>query len=85
MKPGQILRLGQVEMRLETDMPAGPAKKQMDQTLVMQRGVSLDELEQGHARRRVRHQERELLEEDRQGELDFLDGGQWSHPDSTLR
>ena len=47
MKPGQILRLGQVEMRLETDMPAGPPKKQMDQTLVMQRGVSLHELEQG--------------------------------------
>jgi FHA domain len=47
MKPGQILRLGQVEMRLETDMPAGPAKKHLDQTLVMQRGVSLDELEQG--------------------------------------
>src|SRR4029453_7280778 len=24
LKPGQILRLGQVEMRLETDAPAGP-------------------------------------------------------------
>ena len=30
MKPGQILRLGQVEMRLETDVPAAPAKKQID-------------------------------------------------------
>ena len=39
IKPGQILRLGQVEMRLETDVPAAPAKKQIDQTLVMQRGV----------------------------------------------
>src|SRR5512137_2077833 len=47
MKPGQILRLGQVEMRLETDTPAAPAKKHLDQTLVMQRGVSLNELEQG--------------------------------------
>jgi pSer/pThr/pTyr-binding forkhead associated (FHA) protein len=47
IKPGQILRLGQIEMRLETDAPAAPAKKQMDQTLVMQRGVSLNELEQG--------------------------------------
>ena len=47
IKPGQILRLGQIEMRLETDAPAGPAKKQIDQTLVMQRGVSLNELEQG--------------------------------------
>jgi len=46
IKPGQVLRLGQIEMRLETDAPAGPAKKQIDQTLVMQRGVSLNELEQ---------------------------------------
>ena len=47
LKHGQILRLGQVEMRLETEAPAAPAKKQMDQTMVMQRGVSLTELEQG--------------------------------------
>jgi pSer/pThr/pTyr-binding forkhead associated (FHA) protein len=47
MKPGQILRLGQVEMRLETDTPTAPTKKPIDQTMVMQRGVSLTELEQG--------------------------------------
>ena len=47
IKPGQILRLGQVELRLETDAPAAPTKKHLDQTLVMQRGVSLNELEQG--------------------------------------
>src|SRR6516162_8638727 len=66
LKPGQILRLGQIEMRLETDVPgaapsSAPAgslpttsapsgttpKKQVDQTLVMQRGVSLTDLEQG--------------------------------------
>jgi pSer/pThr/pTyr-binding forkhead associated (FHA) protein len=47
IKPGQILRLGQIEMRLETDAPTGSAKKHVDQTLVMQRGVSLNELEQG--------------------------------------
>jgi pSer/pThr/pTyr-binding forkhead associated (FHA) protein len=47
MKPGQILRLGQVEMRLETDTPPASGKKQIDQTMVMQRGVSLTELEQG--------------------------------------
>jgi hypothetical protein len=46
LKPGQILRLGQIEMRLETDAPAAPAKKQPDQTLVMQRGVNLSELDQ---------------------------------------
>ena len=47
IKPGQVLRLGQIEMRLETDAPAAPAKKALDHTLVMQRGVSLNELEQG--------------------------------------
>lgn len=47
IKPGQILRLGQIELRLETDVPAAAPKKQLDQTLVMQRGVSLNELEQG--------------------------------------
>jgi pSer/pThr/pTyr-binding forkhead associated (FHA) protein len=47
MKPGQILRLGQVEIRLETDTPPASAKKPIDQTLVMQRGVSLNELERG--------------------------------------
>src|SRR5713226_4505296 len=40
LKPNQILRLGQIELRLETDAPAAPAKK-VDQTMVMQRGVSL--------------------------------------------
>ncbi len=46
IKPGQILRLGQIEMRLETETPA-PSTKKLDQTLVMQRGVSLTELETG--------------------------------------
>ena len=50
LKPGQILRLGQIEMRLETEAPAGAAaapKKALDHTMVMQRGVRMDELEQG--------------------------------------
>ena len=78
LKPGQTLRLGQVEIRLETEgmpapapaaaapsassaapFPAGapppapsssapsPSKKPMDSTMVMTRGVSLNELEQG--------------------------------------
>ena len=46
IKPGQILRLGQIEMRLETDTPPATSKK-LDQTLVMQRGVNLSELETG--------------------------------------
>src|SRR5258706_6385136 len=59
LKPGQVLRLGQIEMRLETDAtagapapaapasPAAPARKPVDHTMVMQRGVKLDDLEQG--------------------------------------
>lgn len=55
LKPGQILRLGQIEMRLETDGPAPasapaagtPSKKTADGTMVMQRGVSLTDLETG--------------------------------------
>lgn len=49
LKPGQILRLGQVEMRLEVEgapPPAG-AKRNVDTTMVIQRGVSLTELEAG--------------------------------------
>jgi pSer/pThr/pTyr-binding forkhead associated (FHA) protein len=49
LKPGEILRLGQIEMRLETDTPT-PTPKKLDQTLVMQRGVSLTELETGARR-----------------------------------
>lgn len=67
LKPGQTLRLGQIELRLEAGdstttppvpgAPPAPApatgsttssqRKQLDQTVVMKRGVSLDELEQG--------------------------------------
>ncbi len=59
LKPGQVLRLGQVEMRLEVEgaapapapIPAATAaaasKKTSDNTVVMQRGVSLTDLEQG--------------------------------------
>ena len=51
LKPGQILRLGQVEMRLEGDgQAAGTAadKKQVDQnTRVIPRGVKLGETESG--------------------------------------
>jgi pSer/pThr/pTyr-binding forkhead associated (FHA) protein len=63
LKPGQTLRLGQVELKLEDGPAAGPAAsntsatpapaatpakpKQVDATLVIPRGVSLDQLEQG--------------------------------------
>jgi pSer/pThr/pTyr-binding forkhead associated (FHA) protein len=60
LKPGQTLRLGQVELKLETGKAAsapasapatapapGPAKKQGEATMVIPRGVSLSELEGG--------------------------------------
>jgi len=51
LKPGQILRLGKIEIRLETAAVAGAAaaaaKKPADNTMIMQRGVSLTDLEQG--------------------------------------
>lgn len=47
LKAGQILRLGQIELRLETDAPAASSKKPVDSTMVMQRGVKLTDLEQG--------------------------------------
>ncbi len=46
IKPGQILRLGQIEMRLETEAPPTPAPKKLTETMAMQRGVNLSELEQ---------------------------------------
>lgn len=59
LKPGQILRLGNVEARLETDGAGAPAtgagaaaaaaekKKQDRNTSVIPRGVKLNEFEQG--------------------------------------
>src|SRR4029434_6604959 len=41
LKPGQTLRLGQIEMRLETDVPAGQSKKPVESTMVSRRGVGL--------------------------------------------
>jgi pSer/pThr/pTyr-binding forkhead associated (FHA) protein len=60
LKPGQTLKLGQVELKLEVEGAAAapapsapasvPAKKQVDATMIMPRGVSLDQWEQGGAR-----------------------------------
>jgi len=51
LKPGQILRLGQIEMRLETEASGAPppvaGKKTPENTVIMQRGVSLTALEAG--------------------------------------
>src|SRR5580658_164131 len=58
LKPGQTVRLGQIELRLEVEgapaapgapvapgAPTPPPKRQVDATMVMPRGVSLSELE----------------------------------------
>ena len=63
LKPGQTLRLGNVELRLDTGAPpaagapaaasgaaGAPAKKAPDGTMVISRGVSLGELESGTGR-----------------------------------
>ena len=56
LKPGQTLRLGNVELKLEVEgAPATPAagtpppspKRQVEATMVIPRGVSLSELESG--------------------------------------
>jgi pSer/pThr/pTyr-binding forkhead associated (FHA) protein len=47
LKPGQILRLGQIEVRLESDTPASATKKAVDHTMVVPQGVKLNDLEQG--------------------------------------
>ena len=46
LKPGQILRLGQIEMRLETGEAVPSAKKTFEQTRVIG-GVKLGDFEQG--------------------------------------
>jgi pSer/pThr/pTyr-binding forkhead associated (FHA) protein len=60
LKPGQTLRLGQIELKLDTGAPGSapaagaaaapapaPAKKQLEATMVVPRGVSMSELEGG--------------------------------------
>jgi hypothetical protein len=48
IKSAQILRLGQIEMRLEPDAPATSAKKHFDRTIVIPGGVNRDELDQAN-------------------------------------
>ena len=47
LKAGEVLRLGQVAMRLESGAAAPPPKKPMDRTVVIPSGVSTSELEHG--------------------------------------
>src|SRR5579883_2644314 len=41
LPPGQIVRFGQVDVRLETGAAAAPSKKPIDSTMVVPKGVSL--------------------------------------------
>ncbi|MFM1770354.1 MAG: hypothetical protein RJA22_2883 [Verrucomicrobiota bacterium] len=45
LKPGQILRLGTIDLRLESGEPAGKAKQTFDKTRVIPQGVKAEELE----------------------------------------
>jgi hypothetical protein len=45
LKVGQILRLGQIEMRLEADAAGAPPKKQFDRTTIIAGGVKPSELD----------------------------------------
>jgi hypothetical protein len=47
LKPGQIMRLGQVDIRLEADAAGPPPGKHFDRTAIIQGGVKLSELEEG--------------------------------------
>jgi pSer/pThr/pTyr-binding forkhead associated (FHA) protein len=47
LKPGQILRLGQIEMRLEGVATTAGAKKPLTQTRPVSQGVKLDDLDSG--------------------------------------
>ncbi len=49
LKPGQIVRLGQLELRYESGSAAATAatKKPLDKTIVIPQGVKVQELDQG--------------------------------------
>lgn len=63
LKPGQTLRFGQVELKIDdgkpvsappgapvVPLPTPPRKQQQEATMIIPRGVSLEQLEQGGAR-----------------------------------
>jgi pSer/pThr/pTyr-binding forkhead associated (FHA) protein len=49
LKPGQVVRLGQLEVRFESGAPApaSASKKTFDKTVVIPQGVKVQELDQG--------------------------------------
>jgi pSer/pThr/pTyr-binding forkhead associated (FHA) protein len=47
LKPGHLLRIGQVEVRLETGAAGAAAKKPLEKTMVLPQGVKLQDLDSG--------------------------------------
>lgn len=47
VKPGQVVRLGQIELRLEGDQSAAAPKKLPDKTVAIPQGVNLSSMDQG--------------------------------------
>jgi pSer/pThr/pTyr-binding forkhead associated (FHA) protein len=50
LKPGHLLRLGQVEVRLETGAGGTAQKKPLEKTMVLPQGVKMQELDSGTRR-----------------------------------
>jgi FHA domain len=91
LKPGQILKFGQVELRIDDGSPvvASPApasapasapaptsgKRQTDATMVIPRGVSLSDLEQGGTRPAGFNTNTAFSKKKNKGNLYFIIGG----------
>jgi len=50
LKPGHLLRLGQVEVRLETGAAGAATKKPLEKTMVLPQGVKMQDLDSGSRR-----------------------------------
>ena len=82
LKPGEILRLGQVQMRLETDAPSATGKKHFDRTAIIAGGVKRADARPGFARAGFRHERCRLLEEDEQDQPHLRRGRRDCRPDN---
>jgi pSer/pThr/pTyr-binding forkhead associated (FHA) protein len=71
IKPGQILRLGQIEMRLETDAPTAPAQEATRSNAGHAARRQPERTGARHAHQRIRHEGLGLLKEDDKGSKIF--------------
>lgn len=73
LKPGQVVRLGQVDVRLEG--PEAPAaKKVVDRTVVVPKGVKLDELSQAGGQTTAFTKDSPFAKKDNKGTKLFVAG-----------